>query len=157
MKKLVTALFIAFSISGFAQERKIENEKMVNPVSILDEVMNLEIFTFNYEENPEERHYTARRNEQHESFGKDGIGKIDRENNLSNDDLFYITLAALKGLKLRNDQLEMNVMRLEEEVRIFREMNETGIDPIVEIENLKQRLEELNMRLEELSNATKQD
>ena len=51
----------------------------------------------------------------------------------------------------------MNLMRLEEEVRMFREMNESQTDPIIEIEELKRKVEELNMRLEEFSNTQKQD
>lgn len=157
MKTLIAALLIFLSISLFAQEKNIENEKPVNPEFILDGLMNVEIFTFNYEGNPEERHYSAQNNALFKSFGKDGVGKIGNETNFNNDELIYITLAALKGLKLKNEQLEMNVMRLQEEVRMFREINESGIDPVVEIENLRQRVEELNMRLEELSNTPNQD
>jgi hypothetical protein len=155
MKIYLTFLAVIFSTILVAQEGTMENEKLVKPDFILQEFSNLEIKTFNYEGEPEIRHYGIDNSMLFDAFGTDGEGTISSKNSFSKDELLYISLAAIKGLRENNEKLNQTVLDLETELMHMKNMLEIRENPTNEIEELKSKIEELNNKIETQNNNVK--
>ncbi len=159
MKQITVVLFLIFTTTAVAQEKK-QDFQPVNTSFILEKIAKTNPGTWSLSKNSDVRHYGITDEEFFTNFGNDRKGKIGATEKVPNTDKIGLNYTAIHALIKENKELKKDLETMEENLKSYEESffelqeNYTNLlknlDKIQKAADMEQVVKEMEMRITDL-------